>query len=240
MATMRPFMLESTSQFRAPPPPSLTSATYTADFNETKDYGSATSAVRTQPETAIAYFWNANATSQVNQTLQNVATQHDLDLLDTVRLLAAGNMVATDAGMACFDSKYTYRFWRPVTAIRNADLDGNPATSADPAWTPLVTTPNHPEYPSQHGCVTSALAQVLANAVGTTDIDATIPGATGGGTGLTTSQTFATVDDLLTQLVNARVWIGFHYRNSVVTGENLGTGVANWELQRYFLPDEEG
>jgi hypothetical protein len=103
-----------------------------------------------------------------------------------------------------------------------------------------VTTPNHPEYPSQHGCVTSALALTLANAVGTTDIDATIPGATGGGTGLTTSQTFATVDDLLTQLVNARVWIGFHYRNSVVTGENLGTGVANWELQRYFLPDEEG
>ena len=242
MATMRPFMLESTSQFRAPPPPDLTSAQYAADLNETKDYGSATSAVRTPEETAIAYFWNANATSQVNQTLQNVATQHNLDLLDAARLLAAGNMVSTDAGMACFDSKYTYRFWRPVTAIRNADLDGNPATGADPTWTPLVTTPNHPEYPSQHGCVTSALAQVLANAVGTTNIDATIPGATLGGTTLTTSQTFATVDDLLSQLVNARVWIGFHYRNSVVSGENLGTAVANWELQRYFLPtdDEDG
>jgi hypothetical protein len=162
-----------------------------------------------------------------------------MDLLDTVRLLAAGNMVSTDAGMACFDSKYTYRFWRPVTAIRNADLDGNPATSADPAWTPLVTTPNHPEYPSQHGCVTSALAQVIANAVGSTSIDATVPGATGGGTTLTTTQTFATVGDLLTQLVNARVWIGFHYRNSVVKGENLGTSVANWALQRYFLPTHE-
>ena len=239
MATMQPFMIESTSQFRAPPPPALTSAQYAADLNETEAYGSATSTVRTPPETAIAYFWNANATSQVNQTLQNVATQHDLDLLDAVRLLAAGNMVSTDAGMACFDSKYTYRFWRPVTAIRNAGLDGNPATTADPAWTPLVTTPNHPEYPSQHGCVTSALAQVLANAVGTTNIDATFPGATGGGTGLTTSQTFATVDDLLTQLVNARVWIGFHYRNSVVRGEKLGTSVANWELQRYFLPTDE-
>jgi len=239
---MQPFMLESTSQFRAPPPPELTSTQYAADLNETKEYGSATSAVRTPDETAIAYFWNANATSQLNQTLQNVATQHDLDLLDTARLLAAGNMVSTDAGMACFDSKYTYRFWRPVIAIRNADLDGNPATSADPTWTPLVATPNHPEYPSQHGCVTSALAQVLANAVGTTNIDATIPGATLGGTTLTTSQRFATVDDLLSQLVNARVWIGFHYRNSVVTGENLGTSVANWELQRYFLPtdDENG
>jgi hypothetical protein len=242
MAVMQPFMLESTSQFRAPPPPELTSTQYAADLNETKEYGSATSAVRTPDETAIAYFWNANATSQLNQTLQNVATQHDMDLLDTARLLAAGNMVSTDAGMACFDSKYTYRFWRPITAIRNADLDGNPATSADPTWTPLVATPNHPEYPSQHGCVTSALAQVLANAVGTTNIDATIPGATGGGTTLTTSQPFATVNGLLGQLVNARVWIGFHYRNSVVTGENLGTSVANWELQRYFLPtdDENG
>ena len=178
MATMQPFMLESMSQFRAPPPPALDSPTYTANLNETKDYGSATSAVRTPDETAIAYFWNANAINQLNQTLQNVATQRDMDLLDTTRLLAAGNMVSTDAGMACFDSKYTYRFWRPVTAIRNADLDGNPATSADPSWTPLVPTPNHPEYPSQHGCVTSALAQVLANAAGTTNIDATVPGAT--------------------------------------------------------------
>jgi hypothetical protein len=87
--------------------------------------------------------------------------------------------------------------------------------------------------------VTSALAQVLANTLGTTDIDATIPGATGGGTTLTTSQTFETLDDLTTQLVNARVWIGFHYRHSVIAGENLGTAVANWELQRYFLPTND-
>jgi hypothetical protein len=202
-------------------------------------YGAKTSPVRTPGETAIAYFWNANAINQLNQTLQNVASQHTMDLLDTTRLLAAGNMVSTDAGMACFDSKYHYQLWRPITAIRNADLDGNPATTPDPAWTPLVTTPNHPEYPSQHGCVTSALAQVLANAVGSSAIDATIPGATGGGSTLTTSQTFATVDDLMTQLVNARVWIGFHYRHSVIAGENLGTAVANWELERYFLPTDD-
>jgi hypothetical protein len=236
MAVMHPFMLDSTSQFRAPAPPALTSTLYTRDFNETKAYGSATSAVRTAAQTAIAYFWNANAINQLNQALQNVATQHHMDLLDTVRLLAAGNMVPTDAGMACFDSKYTYQFWRPVTAIRNAGIDGNPGTTADPAWTPLLTTPNHPEYPSQHGCVTSALAQVLANALGTSSINATIPGAQGGATTLTTAQTFATVHDLYAQLVNARVWIGFHYRNSVVAGENLGTAVAKWELQRYFLP----
>jgi hypothetical protein len=243
MATMQPFMLDNTSQFRAPPPPPLNSAQYAADLNETEAYGSnlpvgAPGQARTQDETNIAWFWNINATTQLNQTLESVATQHDMDLLDTVRLLAAGNMVSTDAGMACFDSKYTYLSWRPVTAIRNADLDGNPDTTADPTWTPLVTTPNHPEYPSQHGCITSALAHVLANALGTTDIDATMPGATNGGTSATTTQTFATVSDLLTQLVNARVWIGFHFRHSVLAGETLGTSVADWELQRYFQPTD--
>jgi hypothetical protein len=239
MAVMRPFMLTSTSQFRAPPPPALTSAQYAKDLNETQAYGSATSAVRTPAQTAIAYFWNANAISQLNQTLQTIATQHHLDIIDTARLLAMGNLVSTDAGMACFDSKYTYQLWRPITAIRNADIDGNPATTTDPTWTPLVTTPNHPEYPSQHGCVTSALAQVLANALGTSGINATIPGAEGGATTLTTSQTFATVQDLDTQLVDARVWIGFHYRNSVIVGAHLGMAVANWELQRYFLPTDD-
>jgi hypothetical protein len=236
---MQPFMLASTSQFRAPPPPALTSAQYANELNETQAYGSATSAVRTPAQTAIAYFWNANAINALNQALQNVATQHHLDLIDTARLLAMGNMVSTDAGMACFDAKYTYLLWRPITAIRNADIDANPATTTDPTWTPLVTTPNHPEYPSQHGCVTSAFAQVLANALGTSHINATIPGAEGGATTLTTSQTFATVQDLDTQLVNARVWIGFHYRNSVIVGENLGTAVADWELQRYFLPTDD-
>jgi hypothetical protein len=101
-----------------------------------------------------------------------------------------------------------------------------------------VTTPNHPEYPSQHGCVTSALAEVLANTLGTDNINATIKGAEGGATTLTTSRTYATVQDLESELVNARVWIGFHFRSSVIAGENLGTSVANWELQRYFVPTD--
>ena len=140
-----------------------------------------------------------------------------MDLLDTVRLLAMGNMVPTDAGMACFDSKYTYRFWRPITAIRNADIDGNHATIADPTWSPLTTTPNHPEYPSQHGCSTGALAQVLAHAVGSNEINATIWGATAASpTGLVTSRTYPTVKPCMDELVNARVWIGFHFRSSVI------------------------
>ena len=240
MAFMQPFMLHSTSQFRAPPPPALTSTLYTDNFNETKAFGSKNSAVRTPDQTNTALFWNANAINQVNQALRDAAVQHGMDLVDAARLLAMGNMIPTDAGMACFDSKYTYQFWRPITAIRNADIDGNPATTADPTWTPLVTTPNHPEYPSQHGCVTSALAQVLADVAGSSNFNATFWGAQGGASTLTTTRTFPAVQDLLTELVNARVWMGFHFRNSVIAGEDLGSAVANWELQRFFLPTDEG
>ncbi|MBV9414962.1 MAG: vanadium-dependent haloperoxidase [Solirubrobacterales bacterium] len=235
---MRPFLLTSTSQFRAPSPPALTSAQYAADFNETKAYGALDSGVRTPEQTAIAQFWNANAINVDNQTLRDIATQHGMDLVDTVRLLAMGDLVMTDAGMACFDSKYTYQQWRPVTAIRNADLAGNPATTADPTWSPLLTTPNHPEYPAQHGCITSALAQVIATALGTDTINATIPGAQAGTTTLTT-QTFATVRDLTAQLVNARVWAGLHFRTSVLARETPGPHVANWTLQRYFQPTDQ-
>ena len=238
MAVMQPFMLESTWQFRAPPPNSLTSTQYTTDFNELESSGSNLAA--NDPKRDTAWFWNANAISQPNRTLEDFATQHNMDLLDTVRLLAMGNMVLADAGMACFDSKYTYRAWRPITAIHNADIDGNPATTADATWSPLTATPNHPEYPSQHGCVTSALAQVLAHAIGTDEIDATIWGATAATpTGLVTSRMFPTVQTLDDEIVNARVWIGFHFRSSVIAGENLGTSVANWELQRYFLPTND-
>jgi hypothetical protein len=233
LAFMHPFMLNSTAQFRAPPPPALTSSQYATDLNETESTGGSNA---TPAHATIAYFWNANAINQINQALRDFATQHGLDLVDTTRLLAMGDMISTDAGMACFDSKYTYQFWRPITAIQHADIDGNSATTKDPSWTPLIATPNHPEYPSQHGCVTSAVARVLANVAGTDNINATIPGAQNGASTLTTSATFATVQDLLNELVDARVWMGFHFRNSVVVGESLGSQVATWELRRFFLP----
>jgi len=234
VAFMRPFTLESASQFRAPPPAALGSAQYAADFNETKDYGSATSTLRTPDETAIARFWNANVPSQQNELYRDVAVQHGMDLVDTVHLMAMGSLTTADAGIACFDSKYNYLAWRPYSAIRNADLDGNPATTADPAWTPLLSTPNHPEYPAAHGCVTSALADVLANALETQTINATVWGATGGATTLTTTAHFDTVQQLKDEVVNARVWAGLHFRSSVVAGESLGDSVAGWSLSHYF------
>jgi hypothetical protein len=236
VATMRPFLLDSPSQFRAAPPPALTSTEYAHAVNETMTMGSASSTVRTPDQTAIAQFWNANVINQYNQLYRDTATKHALDLVDTVRLLALGNMVAADAGIACMDSKYHYLLWRPVTAVRAADLDGNPATAPDPTWTPLLTTPNHPEYPAAHGCLTSAVAGVLQAALKTPAIDADVAGATGGATTLTTARHFATVDDLLREIVEARIDAGLHYRFSVHAGEQLGQQVVAWATKHSFQP----
>ncbi len=162
LATMRPFLLEQASQFRAEPPPALTSRQYAKDLNETEAYGAINSTVRTPEQTAIAYFWVGNNINQYNQTMQNVVAQHGMDLVDAAHLLAIGEIVTTDAGIACYDSKFFYQAWRPITAIRNADKDGNPDTTADPTWQSLLPVPGHPEYPSQHGCFTAAFSDTLA------------------------------------------------------------------------------
>ncbi len=236
VAGVRPFVLESPSQFRAPAPPALSSPEYAQALNEVKTVGSATSTARTAAQTAIGQFWNANVIEQYNQVFRDVATQHKLDLVDAVRLFAMGNMVASDAGIACMDSKYHYLLWRPVTAIRNADKDGNAATAASPTWSPLLTTPNHPEYPSAHGCVTAAVTDVLAAALKTTAINIDVPGATGGGTTLTTARHFDTAAALLEDVANARIWAGLHYRFATTAGVEIGHQVSKYDLQHAFQP----
>jgi len=239
LATFRPFLLQNDSQFRAPPPPALTSKRYAEDLNETDAYGAINSTVRTPDETAIAYFWVGNNINQYNQTFQNVINQHQLDLVDAAHLLAMGNIVTTDAGMACFDSKFFYQFWRPISAIQNADKDNNPATTADPNWQPLLPVPGHPEYPSQHGCFTAAFSDTLAAALNSQHLDVTVPGGQNGSTVLTTTQHFNTVHDMQDQIVDARVWLGFHFRNSVEQGLRVGNNVADWELERNFQPTDD-
>jgi hypothetical protein len=236
---MKPFMLTSSSQFRPEKPPSLLSRSYARDLNEVKAYGGdgiTTPSARTPEQTAIAQFWNANAINADNQTLRDAASAQSMDLVDTARLLAMGVLVEADTGIACFDAKYAYTFWRPVTAIRNADIAGNGKTEANPTWIPLLTTPNHPEYPAAHGCLTAALGEVLAKGLGTRNINVDMPGATGGFTTLTTSRHYDTVKQLDSEIVNARVWAGLHYRNSGKVGVELGKDVARWTLLRYFRP----
>ncbi len=236
LATMQPFLLQEPNQFRAPPPPALTSHQYARDLNETEAYGAVDSTVRTPDETAIAYFWVGNNINQYNVTMQNVVNQHQMDLVDAAHLFAIGNIVTTDAGIACYDSKFYYQAWRPTAAIQNADKDNNPETTADPTWQPLGALPGHPEYPSQHGCFTAAFVDTVAAALHTQHIDVTMPGGQNGSNVLTTTQHFDTVQDVQKQVVDARVWLGFHFRNSVVQGENVGNDVADWELDRYFKP----
>jgi hypothetical protein len=236
LATMRPFLLDSASQFRAEPPPALTSRGYAKDLNETEAYGALNSTVRTPEQTAIAYFWVGNNINQYNFAMQSVATDRGMDLVDAAHMFAMGELVSTDAGIACYDSKFFYLAWRPITAIRNADKDGNPDTTADPNWQSLLAVPGHPEYPSQHGCFTSAFSDALAAAVGTRHIDVTMGGGQNGSSLLTTTQHFDNVEDMQKQIVDARVWLGFHFRNSVEQGVGVGNDVAKWELDRFFQP----
>jgi hypothetical protein len=237
VAFMRPFMLESPSQFRPGPPLDLNSHKYAVQLAELQAYGGAVSTARTQEQTNIAQFWNANAINQINQTQRDLATTHGFDLVETARGLAMSNMVDSDTGIACFDAKYHYTFWRPVTAIQHADIDGNDLTTADPTWTSLLTTPNHPEYPAAHGCLTSSDAEVSAKLLDTHRIEIDILGAVGRNvTTLTASRHYATVEELDREIVNARVWAGLHFRDSGEVGVKLGRDVAHWTLDRYFLP----
>jgi hypothetical protein len=236
VATFRPFVLERPSQFRVGPPPALTSAQYAKDLNETEAYGAADSTVRTKAETDTAWFWNANAVNQYNGAMQNAVTENGMDLVDAAHLFAMGELTTADAGIGCWDSKYFYLSWRPITAIQHADLDGNDATTADPGWTPLLATPTHPEYPAAHGCLSSAFSDALAAAIGSKHLNITIPGATGGGTTLMTSRVYNDVTEIQKEIVDARVWAGLHFRNSVEQGENLGNQVAAYDLGHAFQP----
>lgn len=238
VATMQPFVLRRPSQFRVGPPPALTSRLYARDLNETEAYGAADSTVRSSAETDTAWFWNANAVNQYNGAMRNAITENNIGLVGAARLIAMTELTTADAGMACWDSKYFYLAWRPITAIQHADLDGNPRTTADPGWTPLLTTPTHPEYPAAHGCLSAAFSDSLAAALGTSRLNITIPGATDGGTTLTTTRVFRSVRDIQDQVVDARVWGGLHFRNSVEQGENLGNRVAAWDLSRAFQPTQ--
>jgi len=161
LSKLKPFMLESTDQFRPAPPPDLTSSEWATEYNEVMAYGRNDSQVRTSEQTQIARFWSSVPFTQYNQSYQLVSSSRGLNAMQTARLMAMGNMVAADALVGCFDAKYHYLFWRPAFAIPQGDADGNPNTPGDPTFVPLLATPGHPEYPSAHGCATSAEAEMF-------------------------------------------------------------------------------
>jgi hypothetical protein len=245
MAGVRPFILDSTDRYMPPPPPSLQSQQWVDAFNEVESLGAANSAIRTKPQTDTALFYTANVNRQFNLLARNIATNENLDVPQTARLLAEVNEVGADAMISMMAAKYRYQLWRPVTAIDPSSVnndglgpvpgfdDGNPLTVEVPGWRPLLPTPNHPEYPSAHCTITSAVSQVIAHWMGTDAININLQG----NADFSATRHFATVQDLRSQVANARVWAGLHYRFSTVAGANLGTSVAEYDLAHAFNSD---
>jgi hypothetical protein len=227
-----PWVMSSASQFRPAPPPTLTSETWTRDVNEVREIGGLRSSTRTAEQTSIGRFWFLTGARTYNPILQQVATAKKLNLLDCARLYALASMAGIDAYIAVFEAKYHYNFWRPVTAIRNADLGGNPATLRDASWTPLGETPMHPEYPCAHCITSAAIVAVLRGTVGEdigeiTLVSPTSPGMT---------RRWTRLDDYRDEVSNARVWAGFHYRFSTEAAQEMGRKIGELTVTSTLRP----
>jgi hypothetical protein len=228
LSHVTPFMLNSDSQFRPGPPPAMDSPQYTQEFNEVRDYGSATSTVRdaTQTDTAL-YFSKDIGAGPYQAGLRDLASRRQLNISDSARMFAAVDLSLADTIFAVWDAKYLYGKWRPITAIRMADTDGNPDTAAVPDWTPLIPTPNYPDYVSGLSGVTGALSQSLAR-LNMFDLIVTSP--------VGTTRHYTDPVAMRTDVINARVWNGIHFRSADVAGAAIGVDVANWAVDHYFAP----
>jgi hypothetical protein len=231
MGAVTPMLVRSGAQFGEPgPPPALTSARYTRDFAEVKALGSETSTARTPEQTSTALFFSGNAAAQFNAALRDQMTVRHPDIVDAARMFAAVDMSEADAIIAVWHAKYLYGFWRPITAIRLADTDGNPATAADPGWTPLLTTPPYPDYVSGYSGLTGAFTRALEDTLDTrhlqlTLISTAVPGAV---------RNYDSGRALRNDVVDARVWLGIHFRSADTGGVEMGQRVADWALDHYF------
>jgi hypothetical protein len=232
LAKMKPFALTSPSQFRAYGPPDLTSQRYARDFETVKALGSATSTERTPEETEIGLFHTENPTLFWSRNLRNLADTRHLGIDESARLYALLFVTFGDGAIACFDSKYYYNFWRPVTAIPAADTDNNPNTDADATWLPLAATPPHPEYPAAHGCAAGGITEILRRYFGTREITFTFTSTVAG----TVPHTYHSTDDLVEEIKRARVFGGMHFPTSVAHGVGMGKEVGNWVFTHYFNP----
>jgi hypothetical protein len=230
---MTPWVINSPNQFRPAGPPALNSTQYATDFNETKVWGSLTSVVRSPDETLFSLFWNASTAPYYwDQIAISLAAANHLNFSENARLLALTNVAMADAAIGCWEAKAHYRFWRPITAIREpTDSAINPATSPDPAWTTLFATPAHPEYPSGHSCVSGAAGRALANYFGDDNSFSVTSDVM-----LGVTRYFPSISAANTEVRNARVFPGIHFRTATNDGQALGTNVADWVQTHSFLP----
>ena len=219
----RCWVLDRVDQFRPGPPPDLKSAVWARDYNEIKSLGARTGSQRTAEQTEIARFWTATTPTIYFPIARSVASQPGREVTQNARLLAASGQAMVDAIDAVFDAKYQYHFWRPFTAIRNGDQDGNDATERDAGWLPFIDTPMHPEYPCAHCTIAASLGAVLKAEIGSgptprlSSTSPTLPGVT---------RSWTSVDAFTQEVLNARIYDGVHYRNSGEVGNALGTKVG--------------
>jgi hypothetical protein len=235
LAFVRPFTYASPSDYRPGPPVELTSKSYAADVAELQAFGRINSTVRSALQTETVRFHTEQTYLQFSRTLRELAVGRSLDLRESARLLGYVNVATADTMIACWEAKYHYNFWRPNHAIQRADTDGNPATTADPTWLPLIIG-NHPEYPSGHSCFTSSVTESLRQYFGTKHVKLVITSlAPGAGP----PRTYETLDELVTDVENARVWGGLHYRTTVEQSTKHFPRIARDVGKRYFLEHED-
>lgn len=236
-ASATPLALFAPSQFRPGAPPDLASATWARDYNEVKSLGARGSAQRSPAQTEATFFWASNGPQQFVDSLSALRTDPAMGTTDRARMLALAYMAIVDAGIAVMDAKYHYNFWRPVTAIRNGDRDGNDATERDAGWLPLIDTPMHPEYPCAHCTVTAALGAVLVPYFGAGEVSAPLAlrSASVPGRAPTTRQ-WRRIDDMTREIQDARVWSGVHFRSSAAAGGELGRAVGEWVVATQLRP----
>jgi hypothetical protein len=228
----RPWVMSRGDQFRPGPPPALTSDTWTRDYNEIKAIGGKGSTVRTPEQTAIAKFWEATLPVVYWPVARSVASVPGRDVTDNARLLAVAAMAMDDALIAVFDAKYTYNFWRPITAIRNGH-DGNDATTREVGWTPFIDTPMHPEYPCAHCIVSASLGAVLAAEIGNGPAPQLSSSSyTAGGA----VRTWTTVDEFVREVAVARIYDGVHYRFSTAVGSAMGKQIGELAAASFPKP----
>ena len=229
----KPWLMTSPAQFRPGPPPTLTSELWARDYVEIKALGGKSSTRRTAEQTEIARFWEATMPPIYHGIVRSVADVAGREVTQNARLFAAVTQATDDALIAIFDAKYHYNFWRPVTAIRNGDIDGNAATERDPSWAPFIDTPMHPEYPCAHCIVAGAVGVVLQAEIGAgpmptlTTTSVTAQGA---------ARSWTKIDDFMQEVANARIYDGVHYRNSTEVGTEMGKRIGELAAQKYLRP----
>src|SRR5215467_5494793 len=230
---VKPFAMQSPSQFRPQPPISLKSKEWAADYNEIKSLGGKSSSKRTARQTEDAKFWLITGPVSYYPIARQLVTARAMNVLDSARFMALASTAVADSYIAVFDAKYHYDFWRPITAIRNGDIDDNAATELDPTWQPIDNTPMHPEYPCAHCISSAAIATVIETVLGGPDIpEVTMTSPTAPGV----THRWTNVWTYADEVAMARIYAGFHYRFSTRVGQDMGRKIGRHVVQNLLQP----